>query len=150
MFFYFIFIHVNPSRLVFPNLKCMHALKLAHEISMWSLVCVVCWSVYKLEHRNQSIDFHLKADKLGYYKPHLGWLRNRLMFELVTSRGVIWGGPSPPPPKEKGKKKEKKRKEKKIEKKKKERKKGTMNNVKLLHIKCCFYNFSIIRWNWKL
>ena len=33
--------------------------------------------------------------------------------------------------------KEKKEKEK----RKKERKKGTMNNVKLLHIKCCFSNF---------
>ena len=41
--------------------------------------------------------------------------------------------------KEKRKKKEKKKKKKK--KKKKERKKGTMNNVKLLHIKCCFFQF---------
>ena len=40
----------------------------------------------------------------------------------------------------------KKKKEKKKEKRKeKERKKGTMNNVKLLHIKCCFFQF----FNWK-
>ena len=45
------------------------------------------------------------------------------------------GGPSPP--KEKEKKKEKK--EKREKKEKKERKMGTMNNVKLLHIKCCFF-----------
>ena len=40
------------------------------------------------------------------------------------------------------KKKEKRKKKKKIEKKEKKRekrKKGTMNNVKLLHIKCCFF-----------
>ena len=58
--------------------------------------------------------------------------------------------PPPPPPKErekKKKKKEKKKKEKKREKKRK-RKKGTMNDVKLLHIKCCFFsNFSMVRWH---
>ena len=37
-------------------------------------------------------------------------------------------------PKEDGKKKKK-------EKKKEKRKKGTMNNIKLLHIKCCFFQF---------
>ena len=42
---------------------------------------------------------------------------------------------SPKRKKKKRKKKEKKRKKE----KKKERKKGTMNNVKLLHIKCCFF-----------
>ena len=44
------------------------------------------------------------------------------------------GGPSPPKEKEKRKKRKKEKKEK------EERKKGTMNNVKLLHIKCCFFN----------
>ena len=39
------------------------------------------------------------------------------------------------------KKKKEKRKKKKKEKKKIERKKGTMNNVELLHIKCCFFQF---------
>ena len=39
-----------------------------------------------------------------------------------------------PPHQEKEKKKEKKEKRE-----KKERKKGTMNNVKLLHMKCCFF-----------
>ena len=42
--------------------------------------------------------------------------------------------------KEKRKKERKKKKKEKREKRrKKERKKGTMNNVKLLHIKCCFF-----------
>ena len=55
-----------------------------------------------------------------------------------------WGGRRPPPTKKKEKKKKKKeKKEKRREKRerKKERKKGTMNNVKLLHIKCCFFQF---------
>ena len=45
------------------------------------------------------------------------------------SRGIILeaGGPSPPKEEEKEKKKREKRK------------KGTKNNVKLLHIKCCFF-----------
>ena len=53
------------------------------------------------------------------------------------------GAVAPPPPKEKEKKKNRKKKRKKREKerKKKERKKETMNNVKLLHIKCCFFQF---------
>ena len=54
------------------------------------------------------------------------------------------GGAVAPPPQGKRKKRKKERKErKKREKreKKKERKKGTMNNVKLLHIKCCFFQF---------
>ena len=51
------------------------------------------------------------------------------------------GGRRPPPPKEKEKKEKRKKKKEKREKRKekKERKKGTMNNVKLLHIKCCFF-----------
>ena len=54
-----------------------------------------------------------------------------------------WGAVAPPKEKEKRKKerkKEKKEKRKKGE-KKEERKKGTMNNFKLLHIKCCFFQF---------
>ena len=54
----------------------------------------------------------------------------------------MWGLGAP-------KEKEKKKKKKKREKRKKEnrknrekkRKKGTMNSVKLLHIKCCFFQF---------
>ena len=54
--------------------------------------------------------------------------------------GLICGGwgPSPPPPPPK----EKEKKTKEIKKTKKERKKGTMKNVKLLHIKCFFFQFS--------
>ena len=73
------------------------------------------------------------------------------------NRGVIWGGwgavAPPPPPKEKEKKKKERKKEKKEKKRKKEekRKMGTINNVKILHIKCCFFfNFSIVRWHWKI
>ena len=51
--------------------------------------------------------------------------------------------------KKKERKKEKREKEKKIRKREK-RKKGTMNNVKLLHFKWCFPNFSIVRWHWKI
>ena len=47
----------------------------------------------------------------------------------------------PPKEKEKRKKKEKREKREKREKNKKKRKKGTMSNVKLLHIKCCFFQF---------
>ena len=59
------------------------------------------------------------------------------------------GAVAPPPLKEKEKRKKERKKRKKREKKekKKERKKGTMNNVKLLHMKCCFSNFSIVRWH---
>ena len=52
------------------------------------------------------------------------------------------GGPLPPQGKRKKKKKErKKRKKNRKKEEKKERKNGTMNNVKLLHIKCCFFQF---------
>ena len=47
------------------------------------------------------------------------------------------GAVAPPRKRKKERKKEKKEKEKKVEK----RKKGTMNNVKLLHIKGCFFQF---------
>ena len=59
--------------------------------------------------------------------------------------GRHWGGPGgrrpPPSPKEKENKKKikKKRKKRKKTEKREKRKKGTMNNVKLLHMKCCFF-----------
>ena len=52
--------------------------------------------------------------------------------------------PPPPPPqgkRKKRKKERKKRKKKKREKKRKRKKRTTMNDVKLLHIKCCFFQF---------
>ena len=55
-------------------------------------------------------------------------------------RGLGGAVAPPPPPPRKQKKRKKKKKEKKREKREK-RKKGTMNNVKLLHIKCCFFQF---------
>ena len=71
-----------------------------------------------------------------------------LYMQSLPLRGVIWGGPSPP----QGKRKKERKKEKIERKEKKEKKKkGTMNSVKLLHnIKCCFSNFSIVRWHWKI
>ena len=54
------------------------------------------------------------------------------------------GGGRPPQRKIKKKKKEKKkekRKKRKKREKREKRKKGTMNSVKLLHIKCCFFQF---------
>ena len=60
-----------------------------------------------------------------------------------ASFGGGWGAVAPPSPKEEEKKKKRKKKEKKEKKGKKERKKegNYMNNVKLLHIKCCFFQF---------
>ena len=59
---------------------------------------------------------------------------------MPADRGVILGGwravaPTP----SKGKEKQRKQKKEKKEKKREKRKKGTMNNVKLLHMKCCFF-----------
>ena len=68
----------------------------------------------------------------------------RRCMRLFRPRGVIWGGlggPSPPKEKEKKKKERKKGKREKKRKKRKKRKKETMNNVKLQHIKCCFFQF---------
>ena len=60
----------------------------------------------------------------------------------TDTRGVIWGlGWGAVAPKEKEKMKEKRERKEKKEKKEKKRKKGTMNSVKLLHIKCCFFQF---------
>ena len=50
------------------------------------------------------------------------------------------GGVAPQEKRKKEKKREKRKKRKKG-KRKKERMKRTMNNVKLLHIKCCFFQF---------
>ena len=51
------------------------------------------------------------------------------------------GGRRPPPRKKKKRKKEKKKEKRKKEKEKRKKEKGTMNSVKLLHIKCCFFQF---------
>ena len=50
-------------------------------------------------------------------------------------------GPSPQRKRKKEKKKEKKKKEKKKNKKEGKKEGNYMNNVKLLHIKCCFFQF---------
>ena len=63
------------------------------------------------------------------------WLQPGASFE------GSWREASPPRKRKKEKKERKKEKKEKKRKKKKKRKKGTMNNVKLLHIKCCFFQF---------
>ena len=65
---------------------------------------------------------------------------SRICNPEASFRGA--GGPSPPPQgKIKKKKKKKKRKKRKKRETKREKKKGTMNSVKLLHIKRCFFQF---------
>ena len=59
--------------------------------------------------------------------------------------GGAGGAGRPPKEKEKKKKRKKKKKKEKKREKKRKRKKGTMNDVKLLHIKCCF--FPIFQWS---
>ena len=74
-------------------------------------------------------------------------------FETLLSEASFrgaGGAVAPPPPKEKEKKRKEKKKRKKKQKekekrKKEKKKKGTMNSVKLLHIKCCFFNLSIVQ-----
>ena len=69
-------------------------------------------------------------------------LQNLEIYDLRTGasfEGAGGWGPCPLPPPRGERRKEKKKEEKEKKKKKKERKKGTMNNVKLLHIKCCFF-----------
>ena len=63
----------------------------------------------------------------------------KYLFRTGASFEGGWGAVAPPP-KEKEKKKKERKKEKK-RKKEEKRKKGTINNVKLLHIKCCFFQF---------
>ena len=62
----------------------------------------------------------------------MGEFGNRVLMQA----GASFEGAGRPPPRKKKKKKKRKKREK-----EKERKKGTMNNVKLLHIKCCFFQF---------
>ena len=64
-------------------------------------------------------------------------------FVSATQRRHLGGlGGRRPPPQEKEKKERKKEKREKKEKKKRKRKKGTMNDVKLLNIKCFFQFFN--------
>ena len=69
------------------------------------------------------------------YSPYI-----RIDRVIQYHRGVIWGAGGPSP-KEKEKKKKERKKEKREKREKKKKKKGTMNNVKLQHIKCCFFQF---------
>ena len=62
----------------------------------------------------------------------------RFVSSAPVCRGVIWGAGGRRPQKKKERKKEKVKREKK---RKENRMKGYVNNVKLLHIKCCFLQF---------
>ena len=63
---------------------------------------------------------------------------SQVKYNAGPSRGVIWGAGGPSLPQGKRKKERKKEKEKR---KREKRKKGTVNSVKLLHIKCCLFQF---------
>ena len=73
------------------------------------------------------------------------------LLETCTQGRHLRGMGGRPPQGKRKKKKERKKKEKKEKREKKrkqkEKMKGTMNNVKLLHIKCFFSKFSIVRWH---
>ena len=66
---------------------------------------------------------------------------SRGMLPVMQGRHLRGAGEASPQPKEKEKRKKRKKQEKqeKREKKREKRKKGTMNNVKLLHTQCCFF-----------
>ena len=107
--------------------------------------------------------WHVPAERLYCYRryhvsqmhySYVGWtlcykfieLSNLLICDPMQPGASFEGAGGRRPPPHQGKIKEKREKRR----KKKERKKGTTNNVKLLHIKCCFSNFSIVRWHWKI
>ena len=83
-----------------------------------------------------------------YETPHTFYIRGRLnrIYNYASCgpeasfRGS-WGPSPPPPPQGKRKKEKRKKKRERKRKKKRKRKKGTMNDVKLLHTKCCFFQF---------
>ena len=60
------------------------------------------------------------------------------------------GAVAPPPPPGKRKKEKKKEKKRKKSKKRKKERRELWRYVKLLHIKCCFFQFSIVRWHWTI
>ena len=60
---------------------------------------------------------------------------------VVAEASFDGAGGRRPQGKRKKKTSKKKRKKREKERKREKRKKGTMNNVKLLHIKCCFFQF---------
>ena len=68
-----------------------------------------------------------------------------IIWTEASFRGGGLGAVAPPQGKrkkeKKKKKKEKKKKEKEKRKKEKKRQKGTMNSVKILNAKCCFFQF---------
>jgi hypothetical protein len=102
-------------------------------------------------HHTLVFNFALDIQRLCILGSGIPHKSNLLVFGFALdtrTRGVIYGGlgaVAPPQINRKKKKKEKKERKKekreRKEKKREKRKKGTMNSVKLLHIKCCFFQF---------
>ena len=80
-----------------------------------------------------------------FQNPYMVAILNSGLFFIRNNQGRhLRGLGAVAPPKEKRKKEKrtkKEKKEKKREKKKEKEKKETINYVKLLHIKCCFFQF---------
>ena len=70
------------------------------------------------------------------------WRQREHLQSGANQRRHLGGWETVPPGRKRKKEKKKKRKKKRKKREKREkRKKGTMNSVKLLHIKCCFFQF---------
>ena len=130
--------------------RCIVSLTLDPELPvMYTHTCT---------HHTLVFNFALDIQRLCILGSGIPHKSNLLVFGFALdtrTRGVIYGGwgSSPPSNKQKKEKKEKKerkkeKRERKEKKREKKEKKGTMNSVKLLHIKCCF--FQLVRWHWKI
>ena len=120
-----------------PSPTQMTPLYVAH---LW-LLCTIIWVKGLVCHARLGIRTRVWFEFRGTYarqtKPGpSGLLCTRARGARRTEASFEWGWGSFPPP---GKRKKERKRQKKEKKEKKERKKGTMNNVKLLHIKCCFF-----------
>ena len=111
----------------------------------------IIYSNVSLKIMRQLYNVHNKLIHLvGNQRVGIFPLKSKILFSLTLTpiQGRhLRGAGRPSPPKEKEKRKKERKKKKRGKKKKKEIKNGTMNNVKLLHIKCCLPNFSIVRWH---
>ena len=105
------------------------------KFSSCSASIIVCFvqmlAVFGMLSRMQSYVFGMFSRMQSYV---FGMPRRMQSYVSAGAPFEGAGGRRPPRQKKKRKKEKKKIKEK-------EREKGTMNNVKLLHIKCCFFKF---------
>ena len=77
--------------------------------------------------------------------PCMGLLTWQSLIRTVQGRHLRGLGAVSPPQEKRKKEKRSKKREKRKKRKKEKIKKGTINNVKILHIKCCFFQF--FRWH---